>query len=129
MTKRGVPNKKQFKVLGHHIFSLGLILVLFFTLYNPAALSAGSGTILLLLGIVVGLMDIPKEKEHNFILAILGIMIVSGVVNFLALTYKVGTATIGIYIRAFLGNLSVFLSSAIIILAIKTIYRTYLESR
>ena len=129
MAKRGVTNKKQFKVLGHHIFSLGLILVLFFTLYNPAALSAGSGTILLLLGIVVGLMDIPKEKEHNFILAILGIMIVSGVVNFLALTYKVGTATIGIYIRAFLGNLSVFLSSAIIILAIKTIYRTYLESR
>jgi len=128
MKKRGFPNKKQFTILGHHIFSLGLILVLFFTLYNPTALSAGSGTILLLLGIVVGLIDIPKDKEPSFILAILGIMIISGVVNFLALTYKVGTATIGIYIRAFLGNLAVFLSSTIIILALKVIYRTYLES-
>ncbi|MFH1591908.1 MAG: hypothetical protein ABIB47_00900 [Candidatus Woesearchaeota archaeon] len=128
MKKRGI-NKKEFKLLGHHIFSLGLVLVLFFTLYNPTRLTSGAGTILLLLGVVVGLFDIPKERGHNFILAIIGIMIVSGVVNFLAIAYPIGSATIGIYIKALLGNLSVFLSSAVVILALKVIYRNYLVGK
>jgi len=129
MKKRGFRDKKQFRLLGHHVFSLGLLLVLFFTVYNPIRLSPVTGTLLLILGIIVGLFDIPQDREHHFIVAMLGIMLVGGVVNFSAISYKLGSTTVGIYIRALLGNVSVFLSSTIIILGFKVIYRIYRQSK
>ena len=127
MKKRKVTPKKEFKFAAHHLFTVGLILVVLFTIADPTKTTYIYGTILIFLGLLVGFFDIPRKYSHEFILAMLGIVIVGSAVNFLAIQYKIGSFPLGLYIKALLGNLSIFLSLAVIIVALRTIYRIYLD--
>jgi len=109
---------------GHFFFSLGILLVVLFTIAEPSQLTSSKGAILLVLGAVVGFLDVDKKEAPYFLLASLALIITSSapvqVINFLNL---------GSYLRAALLNMSVFLSLAVVMVSLRIIYRIYLESR
>jgi hypothetical protein len=110
--------------LGHFFFSLGILLVVLFTIADPNHLNGTKGAILLVLGAVVGFLDVDKKEAPYFLLAALGLIIASAapvqVIEFL---------NIGNYIRAALLNTAIFLSLAVVMVSLKIIYRIYLESK
>jgi len=109
---------------GHLLFSLGILLVILFTIAEPNQLSAGKGIILLVLGAVVGFLDVSKREAPYFLLASIGLILVSA-----APVQVINYFNIGVYLRAALLNMSIFLSLAVVMVSLKIIYRIYLESR
>ena len=75
--------------LGHFFFSLGILLVILFTIADPNQLSGNKGAFLLLLGAIVGFLDVNKKEAPYFLLASLGLMIASAapvhVINYLGI--------------------------------------------
>ncbi len=118
--------KTEIKKFGHYIFILGIILVLIFSLSDPTKLSVKNALYLLLLGLIVGILDVPKKEANSFILATIAI-IVASLAKFEQITYKIPSMTfsIGLYIKGILLNTSVFLSLAMLIVSLKIIYRVY----
>ncbi|MEK6936649.1 MAG: hypothetical protein AABW58_01105 [Nanoarchaeota archaeon] len=110
--------------LGHFFFSLGILLVILFTIADPNQLNSTKGAFLLLLGAVVGFLDVDKREAPYFLLASLGLIIASAtpvhIIEFL---------NIGNYLRAALLNTAIFLSLAVVMVSLKIIYRIYLESK
>lgn len=113
---------------GHLVFTIGIVLVILFTLADPTKLSVQNAIILLVLGLIVGLIDVPKKEANSFILATIAI-IVASLAKFEQITFKLSCMThpLGLYIKGFLLNASVFLSLAMLIVALKIIYRVYKE--
>jgi hypothetical protein len=115
---------------GHIVFAFGIILVIFFTLANPTILQVKHAIYLIILGLIVGLIDVPKREANSFILATIAIMVAT-LVKFEQVIYKLPSMqyTLGQYIKGFLLNTSVFLSIAMVIVALKIIHRVYKESK
>ncbi len=116
-----IPKKLN---LGHFFFSLGILLVILFTIADPNHLNGSKGAFLLVIGAIVGFLDVDKKEAPYFLLAALGLIIASAapvhIINFL---------NIGIYLRAALLNTAIFLSLAVVMVSLKIIYRIYLESK
>ena len=110
--------------IGHLFFSLGILLVVLFTIADPEHLSSGKGVFLLVLGAIVGFLDVDRKETPYFLLASLGLMISSA-----APVQIIQYLNIGNYIRAALINTSIFLSLAVVVVSLKIIYRIYLESK
>lgn len=135
MIKRGKKFSKNIKLenktnisrtinFGHFFFSLGILLVILFTIADPNHLSGDKGTFLLIIGAIVGFLDIDKKEAPYFLLASLGLMITSA-----APVHVIGFLGIGNYLKAALLNTSIFLSLAVVMVSLKIIYRIYLESK
>ena|SRR3989344_101379 len=109
---------------GHFFFSLSILLVVLFTIADPNHLSGNKGAFLLILGAIVGFLDVDKREAPYFLLASIGLMIASAapvqVIEFLG---------IGTYLKAALLNMAIFLSLAVVMVSLKIIYRIYLESK
>ena len=116
-----VPRKLN---IGHFFFSLGILLVILFTIADPDHLNGNKAAFLLILGAVVGFLDVDKREAPYFLLAALGLIIASAapiqIIEFLS---------IGTYLRAALLNTAIFLSLAVVMVSLKIIYRIYLESK
>ena len=110
--------------IGHFFFSLGILLVILFTIADPNHLNGSKGAFLLVLGAVVGFLDVEKKESPYFLLAALGLIIASA-----APVHVIGFLNIGIYLRAALLNTAIFLSLAVVMVSLKIIYRIYLESK
>ena len=130
-------NKKQFlklikkrgkNNLGHIIFSFAILLIIIFSLSDPTRVSVNKAIFLLVLGLIVGLIDVPKKVANSFIIATIAIVMTS-MVQFEQITYKIiGTPhSVGIYLKGILLNSSIFLGLAMLIVALKIIYRVYKE--
>ena len=136
MVKRGKkPTNRKIKAeikekpgkslnLGHFFFSLGILLVILFTIADPNQLTGNKGAFLLVLGAIVGFLDVNKKEAPYFLLASLGLMIASAS-PVQVITYF----NIGAYFKAALLNTSIFLSLAVVMVSLKIIYRIYLESK
>lgn len=116
-------NKRRLN-LGHFFFSLGILLVVLFTIADPYHLNGTKGTFLLILGAVVGFFDVDKKEASYFLLASIGLIIASA-----APVHVIEFLKIGTYLRAALLNTSIFLSPAVVMVSLKIIYRIYLESK
>ncbi len=125
---RGWFKKTKVNKFGHYTFMFGILLVLLFTLSDPTRLSVQNAIILLTLGLIVGLIDVPKKEANSFILASIAI-IVASLAKFEQITFKLSSMSqpLGLYIKGFLLNASVFLSLAMLVVALKIIYRVYKE--
>jgi hypothetical protein len=125
---KNLLKKRDVTKFGHYTFLLGIFLVLLFTLSDPTKLSVNSAILLLVLGLFVGLIDVPKKEANSFILATIAI-IVASLAKFEQITFKLSCMThpLGLYIKGLLLNASVFLSLAMLIVALKIIYRVYKE--
>ena len=125
--------KKFFKRkhrLGHLVFTFGVLFVVILALIDPTRLQVNHAIFLLILGLIVGLIDVPKKEANSFILAAIAI-IVASLAKFEQITYKLPGMqySIGLYIKGILLNASVFLSIVMLIVALKIIYRVYKESK
>ena len=123
--------KKFFKrkhKFGHLVFTFGVLFVVILALIDPTRLQVNHAIYLLILGLIVGLIDVPKKEANSFILAAMAI-IVASFAKFEQITYKLPSMafTLGQYIKGLLLNASVFLSLAMLIVALKIIYRVYRE--
>ncbi len=109
---------------GHFFFSLSILLVILFTIADPNHLSGNKGAFLLILGAIVGFLDVNKREAPYFLLASVSLMIASA-----APVQVIEYFGIGTYIKAALLNMAIFLSLAVVMVSLKIIYRIYLESK
>jgi hypothetical protein len=120
--KTNLPKRKL--NFGHFFFSLGILLVILFTIADPTHIDGTKGIFLLVLGAVVGFLDVDKREAPYFLLAALGLIIASA-----APVHIIEFLNIGTYLRAALLNTAIFLSLAVVMVSLKIIYRIYLESK
>lgn len=116
--------KTDIKKFGHLVFAAGIILVLVFTLMNPSKLSVNQATLLLALGLIVGLIDVPKKDAITFLVAVIALILISGI-QFQQISWN----NIGPYIKGFFLNATLFLGLAGAIVAFKIICRIYKKTR
>jgi len=116
--------KTDIKKFGHLVFAAGIILTLFFTLKDPTKLSVNSAIILLVLGLIVGLLDVAKKEANSFLIAVIALIIISGI-QFQQITWN----NIGLYLKGFFLNATLFLGLAGAIVSLKIIYRVYKETK
>jgi len=109
---------------GHFFFSLGILLVVLFTIADPNHLNGTKGAFLLVIGAIVGFLDVEKKEAPYFLLAAIGLIIASA-----APVHVIEFLNIGTYLRAALLNTSIFLSLAVVMVSLRIIYRIYLESK
>ncbi len=115
---------KRLKQFGHIIFALGILLVALFTYLNPpTGIDPKHALVLLLVGLVVGLIDIKKEQATPFLLAFIGLIITASAPLNLIEIYSIGA-----YLKAFFINLAIFLSLAVGVVSVRMVYRIYKES-
>ena len=117
-----LPRKKL--NLGHFFFSLGILLIILFTIADPTQIDGTKGIFLLVLGAVVGFLDVNKREAPYFLLASLGLIIASA-----APVHIISLLNIGTYLRAALLNTAILLILAVVMVSLKIIYRIYLESK
>lgn len=116
--------KIELKKFGHWVFIAGIAATLYFTILDPTKLKYTYGLLLLILGLVVGLIDVPKKEANSFLIAVVALILIAGV-KFEQIAYQ----NIGLYIKGFFLNAALFLGLAATIVALKVVYRVYKESK
>ena len=104
--------------LGEWAFLIGVLLAVVFGLFPPLQLGLDTATILavlVLLGIVVGLLNVTAKETTGFLLAALT-LIVSGAVSFTALPY------VGRQLSDILAYIAFLVAPAAVIVALKTVF-------
>lgn len=101
--------------VGHYAFFLGAILAIIAGLFSGLVSDEIVLTLLVILGAIVGLLNITAKETTPFLVASIALML-AGVVN-LGLIPMVG-----VYLRSILTNIVVFVVPAAIIVGLKTIY-------
>ncbi|MBU5537374.1 MAG: hypothetical protein QW818_02230 [Candidatus Aenigmatarchaeota archaeon] len=101
--------------VGEWAFLVGVLLAIVLGLF-PQALAATTVTaVLVVLGIIVGLVNIVAKESHNFLLAAVALL-VAGTAGYGVLP------GLGNYFAAILTNISTFVSPAAVIVALKAVY-------
>ena len=118
--------KKRLRQLGHVIFAVGIVLIFVFTLNNaPNQIKPWQGLLLLTIGLLIGMMEIKQKELVPFLLAFIGIILVSNAPLQDAIPYK----QMGAYLKSLLVNTAIFLTLAVVAVCARIIYRIYKESR
>ena len=115
--KRSGKNKNlELHRIAHYTFFAGLVIAivagLFRNLVSPEVLV----TTLVILGFIVGLFNLTAKETMPFLVASVALML-AGIVNLSLIPY------IGVYLRATLSNVVVFVVPGAIILGMKTIWQ------
>lgn len=101
--------------VGEWAFLVGLLLAIVLGLF-PQALAVNTTTaVLVVLGIIVGLVNIAGKESHNFLLASVALL-VAGSAGYGVLP------GVGDYLGAILTNISTFVAPAAVIVAVKAVY-------
>lgn len=115
--------KKDEMKIGVWAFAIGVVLALV-AAFIPASLNLGGIIVaaLVILGIVVGFLNVTGSEASPFLMASVAVMIAVYTAGG-SLNAMVGTlGIIGPYLLAILGNINVFVFPATIVVAIKSIY-------
>ncbi len=101
--------------VGEWAFLVGVLLAIALGLFPQAIPLTTITSVLVLLGIIVGLVNIAAKESHNFLLAAVALLVA-------------GTAGYGIlpgvgdYLGRILANISTFVAPAAVIVALKAVY-------
>jgi len=102
--------------IAHYAFFIGLIIAIvagfFRDIFDPATLV----TTLVLLGTLVGLFNLTTKETIPFLVSAIALML-AGIVNLGLIPY------VGLYLRATLSNIVVFVVPGAIMLGMKTIWK------
>ncbi len=101
--------------IGHYAFFLGAILAIIAGLFAGMIDDVIVLTLLVVLGAIVGLLNITVKEATPFLVAAVALML-AGVVNLGLIP------VVGVYLRSILTNLVVFVVPAAIIVSLKSIY-------
>ena len=106
--------KADYKKVGHYSFIAGIVLSILMALV-PQLRGDVVIWILVLLGVVVGLINVTGKETLGFLVSAMALIIASSAVAFTLAAIWTGLTVI-------LGNIITFVSPAAIVVAIKTIY-------
>lgn len=107
--------KLDLKKIGHYSFIAGLVLAVLMALIANLDQRL-SLWILIVLGILVGLLNITSKETTGFLIASVVLMISAS-----ATALNLGN--ISVYLTAMWGNIITFVAFAAIVVAIKTVYQ------
>ncbi|MDD5178436.1 MAG: hypothetical protein PHT54_04125 [Candidatus Nanoarchaeia archaeon] len=111
----------SFKKVGAWSFVIGVIVALL-AAFLPATMSGAITAVLVILGLVVGLLNVTEKETTNFIIASVAIMIALFTAGSAIQANIAALSTIGTYLWAVMSNINVFVFPATIVVAIKAIY-------
>ena len=114
MAKKQEKAKADLKRVGHLSFFVGIVLAVLIALI-PQLRGDVAVWILVILGLIVGLLNVSAKETMGFLIAALTLIIASSAS---ALTL----ATICTGLTSILGNVIIFVSPAAIVVALKTVY-------
>lgn len=107
-------SKPDFKKVGHYSFIVGIVVAVLVALL-PQLRGDIAVWVLVILGTLVGLLNVTTKETGGFLLATLALILASSAS---ALTL----ATIWTGLTSMLGNVIIFVSPAAIVVALKTVY-------
>jgi hypothetical protein len=103
--------------VGSWAFIIGIIVALLIGIFNPSSTPVAT-TVLIVLGLIVGLLNVTGRETTPFLLATVSLVIVSSMGgNVLA-----GVAKVGPILQGVLSAIMTFVIPATIIVALKAIY-------
>ena len=108
----------EMKEIGSYLFLLGVVLAVVMGLAANylVAYTGIVATILVVIGIIVGLLNIETEEVQPFLIAVIALAVTGGA-SFGAL----GTA--GVYISAIVMNIAILVAPAAVIVALVAVYK------
>ena len=102
--------------IAHYAFFVGLLISILAGVFVDFLSSQALLTTLFVLGLIVGLFNLTAKETVPFLVASIALML-AGIVNIGLIPF------VGVYIRAILSNIVVFVVPAAIIVGLKTIWR------
>ena len=124
MAKKDLFSKGASRKVGHYSFLVGVILALVLGLFSEqisATWSLRIMFVLVILGLIVGLLNIQHKEMSEFLIASIALMVVAPAMNVVALTLDKFVLGSGAYLRSMLSYLIIFIVPAILIVAVKVI--------
>ena len=115
--------KSKENLLGAYSFLIGVILAIIFGLLSDSLSSASTVfyTAIILIGCIVGFLNMGDKDNHTFLLASVSIVIV-GALGLEPLIYLGGKNIVVDTLRNVLGSLLILFIPATVIVAIKTVF-------
>lgn len=101
--------------MGEYAFLAGVVLALVASLF--AGESMYTRPVLVLLGVVVGLLNVDMKEVHNFLVAAIALL-VSGTAGFRAITWM----NLGPVLASVLEHVSYFVAPAAVLLALRVVW-------
>ena len=103
------------KGLGEWAFVLGVLLAVVAGLMSSLLPAGIVGLALVVLGLIVGLLNIDKKETVNFLVAAIALMLT-------VLAQVENLPLVGQYLDSILGNILMFVAPAVLVVALKTIF-------
>ena len=103
------------KELGTWVFVAGLVLALILG-FTSGVVGGVSLTVLVVLGLVVGFMNITEKEVHGFLVAAIALMLVGALARADSLPF------IGSELQASLSNVVLFVAPAALVVAIREVF-------
>ena len=116
--KIDIVGRRQPK-LGTLFFALGAVLAIGGGLIYPGGLNTILSSVLIALGIIVGMLNVTLRETNSFLLATVSLVVMSALGG--AVLSQV--PSIGIYVEGILLSILTFILPAGIIVALRTVYR------
>jgi len=110
--------KGQWKVVGKWAFVVGLILAILLGIFNFGTATSILVSIVVILGLIVGLINITEKETLMFLVSSVVLVIVSGFGG----SALANVAYLGKYLSGILGTLLMLIVPATIIVCLKEIY-------
>lgn len=110
--------------IGHYAFLVGVLIAVLAGLLGGVLNIAFTSAILVLLGLIVGFLNITRKETTTFLVAAIALIMI-GTAGITAVTSLLGFIPydLGEFITAVLANLVAFVSPAALIVALKAVWK------
>lgn len=116
--------KKKSANYGHYAFIAGIVVAILAGIFGGAMNVAYTAVILVLLGLLVGILNVTRKEVVPFLVAAIALMTVgtAGLSSMTSLLGAVLSFDLGEYIAAILTNFVAFVAPAALVVAIKAVW-------
>jgi hypothetical protein len=108
------PMKMNMEKIGEWLFLIGVIIAILAGVVSPSSETVAA--VLVILGLVVGFLNITEKEATNFLIAVIA-LILTGSVSFVVL------GEVGKVLSNIMGYISIFVAPAALIVSLKAIYQ------
>lgn len=103
--------------LGIYAFAIGVCAALIFAFVNMNALPKESAIFLIVVGLIIGLLNITKKERYVFLVAAIALIVTNSANIGIISLWKIGP-----FLQAFIWNLTYLFAPAAVIIALVSIY-------
>ena len=104
------------KKIGHYAFIVGIIIAILAGLFPDARES--SAILLLVLGLIVGFMNVTGKETQGFLIASIALLVAGGAANFALISWQ----GMGGIIEIILANITRFVAPAAVVVAVRAVF-------